>query len=91
MSSKWLNLQTFLGDMDWSPDDFAALTGIHRTTVFRWLAGSIPVPGYIALICRLCRGISKSKLLVIEQQIAERAGSASESFRIAARSRNVNM
>lgn len=56
------DLRTFLVDMIWSPDDFARLTGIHRTTVFRWLAGSLPVPAHIGLICRLCRGISRKKL-----------------------------
>ena len=56
------DLRTFLGDMDWSPDDFARLTGIHRTTVYRWLAGDFPVPAYIYLIMRLCRGINRRKL-----------------------------
>lgn len=63
-------LREFLGDMDWSPDDFARLTGIHRTTVFRWLAGQLPLPAYIKLIMRLCRGIHRRKLDRITSETA---------------------
>jgi hypothetical protein len=38
------HLNRLMARLNVTPNDVAALTGVHRTTVFRWLAGTHAVP-----------------------------------------------
>lgn len=38
------------------PENIALRVGVDRSTVYRWLRGSVPKPDHLAVLLRLARG-----------------------------------
>jgi len=58
-------LHAALRDLELTRNDLAALTGVQRETVYRWLRPpdahqALPVPVYVATILRLMRQVALS-------------------------------
>lgn len=52
------DLRAALADLSLSQTALVQLTGAARSTVYRWLTGKLPVPGYVATIVSQQRAIA---------------------------------
>ena len=78
------DLKTHLDTLDWSQAEFARQVGVAPNTVYRWMAGTLPVPawltGYLDMAVTVRRCVTHQASLCVDgvplavYELADRIG-----------------